>query len=414
MTAYHTELRDSTTSSGSRTDCRPNKGILQIDSYERVRVSLSDYIEENIERLQAEWTAFAQTREPAATYVPVEALKNGSQELLLDIAADLRSPQSRDHRTAKSRGQTDADDSGITRNARQHAEQRLQDGFSLDQLVSEYRALRASVVRAWPESLESIDHDVLDELVRFNEAMDQSLTEAVRWFNKGTERAQDIFIGILSHDFRSPLGAAVNGNHLQRLCREDVERFEDANARVARSLTRMTRMINDLLDFARTRMGRALPLQERDADLARILRETIDMVESVNPGCEIRLECTGDLTGRWDSDRIAQLLTNLIGNAIRHGSRDEPVTVAAHGDRKSVSLSVHNRGNPIPRDRLHIIFDPLRSGIIKGDGAGTHRESLGLGLYIARSIAQAHGGTIDVRSDPASGTTFTAQLPREL
>ncbi len=375
-------------------------------------MSLSDYIEENIERLQADWIAFAKTRQPAATYVPLEALKNGSQELLLDIAADLRIPESRDRRTAKARGEIDAGDSAILRHARLHAEQRLQDGFSLDQLVSEYRALRASVVHAWPDTLHSIDHETLDELVRFNEVMDQSLSEAIRRFNKGTESAQDIFIGILSHDFRSPLGAAVNGNHLQRLCREDVVRFEEANGRVARSLTRMTRMINDLMDFSRTRMGRPLSLQQRDADLEHILRETIDMVVSVNPNCEIRLECTGDLKGRWDSDRIAQLLTNLIGNAIRHGSRNEPIAVAARGDRESVSLSVHNRGNPIPRDRQHIIFDPLRSGIIKDDSAGTHRESLGLGLFIARGIAEAHGGTIDVSSTAGEGTTFIVRLPR--
>ena len=290
-------------------------------------ISLADYIEENIEHLQAEWTAFAGTRQPAASYVPVEALTNGSKELLLGIAADLRTEQSRKHRAAKSRGASDEDHNDLVHNARQHAEQRLQDGFTLDQLVSEYRALRASVVREWPESLPSIDAASLDELVRFDEAMDQSLCAAVRAFNKGTEQAQDIFIGILSHDFRSPLGAAVNGNHLQRLCREDTQRFEEANDRVSRSLTRMTHMINDLLDFSRTRMGRPLPLKRRDANLETICRETVELVSSVNAGCNIRLEFSGDLEGQWDPERIAQLLTNLLGNAIRHGARNRPVTL---------------------------------------------------------------------------------------
>lgn len=332
--------------------------------------------------------------------------------MLLGIAADLRIEQSRDHRTAKSRGDIDSDDSGLVRIARQHAEQRLQDGFTLDQLVSEYRALRASVVREWPESLRSIDQESLDELVRFDEAMDQSLCAAVRAFNQGTEQAQDIFIGILSHDFRSPLGAAVNGNQLQRLCREDTQRFEEANDRVARSLTRMTHMINDLLDFSRTRMGRALPLKRRETNLEAICRETLDLVSSVNPGCEIRLECSGDLQGQWDPERISQLLTNLLGNAIRHGSRNQPVTLFARGDAESASLAVHNHGNPIPLDRQYIIFDPLRSGVVAGDGAGSHRESLGLGLYIARSIAEAHGGRITVTSSKEEGTTFTASFPK--
>jgi signal transduction histidine kinase len=380
--------------------------------HEDAPISLADYIEQNIEHLQAEWTAFAGTRQPAASYVPVEALTNGSKELLLGIAADLRTEQSHEQRQAKSRGAGDEGHNDLVENARQHAGQRLKDGFTLDQLVSEYRALRASVVREWPETLRNIDDACLDELVRFNEAMDQSLCAAVRAFNAGTEQAQDIFIGILSHDFRSPLGAAVNGNHLQRLCRENTERFEEANDRVSRSLTRMTHMINDLLDFSRTRMGRPLPLKRRESNLETICRETVDLVSSVNPGCNIRLEFNGHLEGEWDPERVAQLLTNLLGNAIRHGDRNRPVTVAARGDAGSASVSVHNHGEPIPLDRQYIIFDPLRSGVVTGDGAGAHRESLGLGLYIARSIAEAHGGRMSVTSSEGEGTTFTASLPK--
>jgi PAS domain S-box-containing protein len=218
------------------------------------------------------------------------------------------------------------------------------------------------------------------------------------------EEARERFIGILGHDLRNPLSAIVTG--VEVLANADppapVARTIE---RIRRSASRMDAMIRDVLDFARGRLGGGIPIRPERCDLGRIASEEVDEMKQASPGRVIELEVMGDLSGDWDVDRVEQLLSNLIGNAVRHGS--DPIRIAARNAGDHVIVTVHNRGRPIPAPMLPCLFEPFQQGVSPEGSAG-----LGLGLYIAREIVHAHRGTIQVSSTEALGTTFTIELPR--
>jgi signal transduction histidine kinase len=155
-----------------------------------------------------------------------------------------------------------------------------------------------------------------------------------------------------------------------------------------------------------------LPIAREPCDLESLCREVVAELSAAHPSRELQLACSGDLTGRYDAGRIRQLLSNLIGNALQHGASGTRVSVAADGSPGEVSVAVHNEGRPIPPEMREALFRPAPHG---GGGSGRrHQDSSGLslGLYIAREIALAHQGRIEVASDEAAGTTFTVRLPR--
>jgi hypothetical protein len=206
---------------------------------------------------------------------------------------------------------------------------------------------------------------------------------------------------------RNPLGAIVAGAALLALPEDNPQRRSWVVTRIMNSAHRMERMIRDLLDMTRARLGGAIQLERRAVDLQRVCDETMIEIRVSHPDVVVRLEAGGDLRGEWDPDRLAQVVSNLVGNAIQHGG-GTPVTLIAQADGDTVTLAVHNGGPPIPPDVVPFVFEPLARG--HGDSAG---PSIGLGLFIARAIVSAHGGNIQVRSSVDAGTTFTVTLPRE-
>ena len=173
----------------------------------------------------------------------------------------------------------------------------------------------------------------------------------------------------------------------------------------------MNQMVGDLLDFTRSRLGAGMPIVRSEMDMAADASNAIDEVIAAHPGTEIRLETAGNLRGEWDSARISQLLTNLLANAVHHGSTKMPITVSLRGEPEAVILQVHNSGPAIPREDLPDLFSPFKR-LYKGEPAAKPSTNLGLGLYIVDRIVTAHAGSVDVKSDSASGTTFTIRLPR--
>jgi len=214
---------------------------------------------------------------------------------------------------------------------------------------------------------------------------------------------RELFIGIVGHDLRSPLGAIglFAGAQLERgkLDARDAE----LAARIIRSSQRITRMITQLLDLTRARLGGGLPIEPRPTDLREVCRNVVEGFEA-----PIELEVEGDVTGTWDPDRLAQLFSNLVGNAIEYAAPGTVAIIRAHADAADVVVEVSNRGDPIPADVLPFIFEPFsRSKRRERSATG----NLGLGLYIAKQIVLSHGGTLDARS--ADGTTsFVTRLPR--
>lgn len=220
-----------------------------------------------------------------------------------------------------------------------------------------------------------------------------------------TARFRDHFVGIVGHDLRNPLTAILTSAQL-------LLRYGNLDARQSRVVTRvfasaerMARMIDDLLDFARTRLGGGFPINPRRIDLRELTEHTVEELLFAYPGRDVRVEADGDLWGNWDPDRMEQVISNLVGNALQHSTEGE-VRVTLRGERDVVVLETHNGGAPIPPEVLPHVFEPGRRGDARAGGVG-------LGLYIVQQIIVAHRGSIEARSEPNDGTTFVAVLPRK-
>jgi signal transduction histidine kinase len=223
-----------------------------------------------------------------------------------------------------------------------------------------------------------------------------------------TSRFREHFLGVVSHDLRNPLSAILAGANALLHAGTLDERQGRVVARIARSAAGMERMIGDLLDFTRVRLGDGFPLEPVPMHLDALCQEVLEELEVAWPARELRSLLTPLPTGRWDRHRLTQVVSNLVGNALQHSPDDAPVHVSSRAEENGVSLSVHNVGAPIPAALLPVIFEPYR----RGPAAALGRGSIGLGLFITRQIVLGHGGHIDVRSSQEEGTTFTVWLPR--
>ncbi|MBL0695075.1 ATP-binding protein [Comamonas sp. JC664] len=245
------------------------------------------------------------------------------------------------------------------------------------------------------------------------------VTDAVNARRKESERAEEMraradferqLIGIVSHDLRNPLGAITLAVSMLLQRGPLDERQERQAQRIRSSADRATRMIRDLLDFTRARQGTGLPVYPQPMDLHEAVRSVLDEVHAGWPERKLETERLGDGLGTWDPDRLAQLIGNLVGNALQYSPPETSVRVMSRGDADGVVLEVHNQGPPIPPERQPRIFEPLERATVRLEDQG--RRSIGLGLYIVRSIVLAHGGTVEAHSSEAAGTTFTVRLPR--
>lgn len=225
----------------------------------------------------------------------------------------------------------------------------------------------------------------------------------------GVERAREQFIAILSHDLRAPLSAiSIGADALEGAPMSPP--YDRVAAEIGKTARRMEALVHDVMDFARGRLGSGIPISPVACDLGALCGDVVGEVTRVHPGRSIRYAVHGCVEGTWDPDRLAQVVSNLLDNAIQHGA--DPIDVLVTGDGPTVVLSVANRGRPIPEATLASLFEPFVESV-EGDGrVQAARTGLGLGLYIVKEIVRAHGGTIEVTSDLASGTAFIVQIPR--
>ncbi|MBN8613462.1 MAG: sensor histidine kinase [Deltaproteobacteria bacterium] len=366
---------------------------------------LTEFIAQNHDAIIADWVAFAATLRPWSDGRSTKSLRNHAEELLSAVVSDMATPQTAEEKSAKSHGLTRG--GTLARVGQMHAEQRLATGFDLEQLVSEYRALRASIMRLWSEDGHGGDTDV----TRFHEAIDEGLSESAVRYSEMLERTREQFVGVLGHDLRNPLQAIVVGATLL----STTEALEDREARVATRIlsaaNRMGRMVGDLLDLTRTRLGGGIPVVFRQMDLGPVCAQVVAELEILHPSTRIHFESHGILLGEWDTDRLHQAISNLVTNALEHGSRAAGVEVVLREQGEVVVLRVHNGGTPIPEEMLAKIFEPMVQSVAGRDQQAS-APGLGLGLFIARAVAAAHGGGLSVTSTESEGTTFTMQLPR--
>jgi len=367
-------------------------------------MSLAGFVKANLEQIIHEWEQFA--AKISDTPLPRWMLRDHALTVVKFIAERMEAstPPVEQRLAAAAEGES----SSVRYVTSAHVKVRIESGFDLAQIVAEYCALRACVMRLWQESDPNcfMSGTAAMDISRFTEVVDEYVTAAVADYKEREAQYRDRFLGMLGHDLRNPINVVMmTAAGLAKLGLN--EKQLESVSRILNSARQLETMASDILDFARGRLGSPMPIKMDALDLRVVVREVVDRVQAVNPGCLIEFESSGDLIGHWDAERLQQMVSNLLINAIQHGT-GKNVQVMVKSDESIVLLQVHNQGPAISEDLIATMFDPL----VRGSTASGETTGLGLGLFIVNEIVSAHKGTIAVTSSEEAGTTFVVRLPR--
>jgi len=368
---------------------------------------LADFIDQHAETLLEHATTFAKSVK-VGTPLDDAALRDHLPDILAAIVADLRTPQTRAQEIEKSEGRAVTPADRPRSAAGTHALHRAHSGYSISQLVSEYRAMRASVLRLWADVPDRMAASA-DEITRFNEAIDEAIAESVSHYTAEVERWRSIFLGVLGHDLRSPLSAILITSELIARMAVDAP-VATAAQRLIRSGERMGELLDKLLVYNRAEMGMGFEILRTDVDLVQACREELELLQASMPDTRIRFRSPASLRGKFDAERVREALANLVVNAQKYGTAGGEIRVELRDmEGTGAEVLVGNEGAPIPPETLALMFEPLRrGGVASGE---SERTSLGLGLFIVDQIAKAHDGSIRAESENGT-TTFRLHLPR--
>jgi signal transduction histidine kinase len=369
---------------------------------------LVDFIRTYPDQIETGWEDFAKSLGAFAAGLDTSILRDHVREILVAMVDDMATSQTEEEQQSKGQGRG-VRGGALDQISAVHARARLNSGFTLEQAISEYRALRSSVLFLWMRSSPSEKEITLSEVTRFNETLDQAIAELVRRYALTEQRFSDRFVGALGHEVHNRL-------HTLRLSAELLHRSqleENQRERVSRirnDVEAIDRIVNDLSILVRSRMPAGLPLSIESADLGLICEKVLDELKGSNAAAVFNLERVGDLTGSWDKLWLEQMIFNLVSNAITH-SQDKRAKVVIRDAGSDFMLAISNQGKPIPKSEQEVIFEPF---FHKEEEATVHAPStgLGLGLFVVREIVSSHGGSVDLVSEDREGTTFTVKLPR--
>lgn len=350
----------------------------------REPMSLPTFIIDNIDQIISEWKRAAL---PAT--LPLEGQ---AKQVLMAVAADIESGASQSASSAAITVRT------VLRAA---------PDFDVQQAGEALRLLRSVVSSVW----HAAGGHAQDEWRRFHEAVDFAVGEAIAQYALQVERTRSLFLGMLGHDLRTPLSAI----HMacQYLSRDDAPpmRKIEAVARVSHCADTMEGMIRDVLDFARSRLGKSMTIAARPVDLGAICQDTLEDIRAEHPRCEFRFEHSGSLNGVGDRARLRQALCNLLDSAARNGARGMPILFQASGTAEGVIFRVTSKGQAMSPDTLRTMFDPIAQLAIAGANPdGNPPADLGLKLFIAREILRMHHGDVSIFAGDGA-TVFEASLP---
>lgn len=370
---------------------------------------LGAFIKQNKEEIAKEWVEYAQENIKAADKMSLKQIRDHVMEMLEAIAEDMDSPQSASEQETKSKGKK-AFKATEDLAARDHGEQRVEEGFDIVQLSSEFRALRASVLRLWEKkNPQSSNGNNLQDMIRFNEAVDEAWMHSVERYHIKTDESKNWFMGILGHDLRTPLTAISGVQQLLRISPNLSEKEKALLRRTDASTKHMKELIDNLLELTNLRLGTGMTIEKTSTDLTTLCEQIIQEFQVSYPDADFRFESPGPLEGNWDPLRLRQAINNLTANALRHGKPGGPVTVQLSSQGNETFLAINNQGPPIPDTLKKMIFNRM---FTQKNGERKREDSYGLGLYIVREIIENHNGKIDVESTSEKGTTFTICLPR--
>ncbi|MEX1032758.1 MAG: ATP-binding protein [Cellvibrionaceae bacterium] len=397
-------------------------------------MQFSDFIRKNMEAILEEWEAFARSLPPGRD-MDVGQLRDHARQILETIADDMAAAQSEVEKADKSKGEGRLMKLSLEFAAK-HADGRHEDGFDVNQVVSEYRALRASVIRLWTRDVEATNGDARSELTRFNEEIDQALTYAVQEFSGMAERTRgailkelrdseeryraiaeslrqadkykDEFLAILAHELRNPLAPVQTGLEVLRLTQGMPAAAQSPLAMMERQMAHLVRLVDDLLDISRISRGK-VNLHLEKADVADIIRKAVETTTCyLYAGTRtVSIELPPEpLMVRGDPVRLAQILGNLLSNAGKHTEENGHIWVSARRDGHQAKIVVRDDGVGIAPDKVDKLFEMFRQL------DATRRDGLGIGLALARKLVELHGGSITGRSEGlGQGAEFELYLP---
>jgi signal transduction histidine kinase len=289
-------------------------------------MKISLFITKNMEQILTEWETFAATFGAVTDKMSKKDLRDHAKQILQFIAQDVQIAETALEIEAKSHGLSSSGESDQSASSI-HGRMRFVSGFTLSQLIAEYRALRASVLKLWQRDCADISPDSAQDTMRFNEAVDQSLAEAAVAYSDKLNEASETFIAILGHDLRSPLAATLTaGTYLSRPGAFS-DQVQQIGVRLKRSAATMNGMVNDLLALARTQLGDGISIERQECDLLEMCQWAIEDANAAYPRAHFELNATGELIGKFDAPRLQQLLTNLASNAAQHGTPGTPINV---------------------------------------------------------------------------------------
>lgn len=374
-----------------------------------MKMRLGEFISQNIVAIIDEWESFAKSLAPGKMMDKL-ALRNDAEGILLTLVRDMAEGQTLEQQESKSQGRGGAGGANSERMdnfSSLHAVARVGSGFDLVEMVSEYRALRATVLRLWRASIPAPDREDIADITRFNEGIDQSLAVAVHSYAKRVDETRRMFLAILAHDLRNPLQTIQLSTQVASAGLADAS-GKNALNRIETSVQSMNRLVSDLMDFATTGLGSAMPLAVEPLSLTLLAQEVLEELRGAHPEHRFVFEGEGDVVLFGDAARLRQVLSNLLGNAAQHGPDGGKITLAIRSEGSEIIVTVHNGGPPMPAALLPILFKPM----VRSPGSERKRQgSVGLGLYIVQEIVRAHGGSVEVASSESEGTRFLVRLP---
>ncbi len=370
---------------------------------------LPDFILENLEPILQAWEDYARTLDTPGEELDSVALRDHAEQMLRAIVSDLRTKQTRQEQIAKAQGHAPEDEQETA--AETHAMTRLMAGFTIDQMVSEYRALRTSVVSQWMRQVKDGTPINVDDMTRFHEAIDQALAESIASYSRAVEASRNMFLGILGHDLRTPLGAILLGADVLRRSQDAGARATKIANQVYTSVRRASQIVGDLLDLTRCQMGPGIPVKTSELNLSPLCQRVVEEIRAFHPEAIVMFDANTSVSGQFDGGRMEQVFSNIISNAVQHGDTTRPIQVELAIQEDFAVFTVRNSGEAIPEDVLPFIFNPMgrfsqRTAINHGP-----TEGLGLGLFIASEIVASHDGSIEVSSDREQGTVFQVRVP---
>lgn len=378
---------------------------------------LADFILGHPEPILREWDDFARTMEPAAGSMTDTALRNHAAEMLKSIAADIGTAQSRSEEIEKSHGLEPR--TSQTRAGEQHGIARLESRFTIEQLASEYRALRSSVLRLWSEANSVPSREDIGDIIRFNEAIDQLLASSVFSFAKATRDAmeaekdrKDQFLAMLAHELRNPLSPISAAATLLKMSKSNEAAVVNASNIIARQVSHMATLVDDLLDVARVTRG-AIEITLEPLDLRHVIE---DAVEQVTPQIQARQHvlAVGELPQpvptQGDKKRLVQIVANLLTNAAKYTQERGHIALTRDLHDSEVAITVEDDGIGMAAEFIPHVFDLFAQAERTPDRTS---GGLGLGLTLVKSLTELHGGRVSCSSPGlGKGSQFTVWLPR--